>query len=627
MYKIALINMPFANLHMPSITLTQLKSVVENRFKNEVSLDVYYLNHDFANYLGLDLYDLITGSADSQNSGLGDWFFRQIAFPDEANNTGPYLSRYFPHHTEQMNTLKSGIVGKRHGLDRFMDSLISKYALDQAQLVGFTSMFMQNAAVFALARKLKACDSTITTIIGGANCESPMGQVIAKHVPAVDYVFSGPALKTFPELVQHCLAGEPRKVDSMKGVFTKRNYLFQSGPDAIGEELSIDVPIALDYKPFLNTLAENFPQDNIEPILLFETSRGCWWGERAHCTFCGLNGMSMGYRAMSAKLALEQFESLFEFAPGVTRLDAVDNILPKNYLQEVLPFVKTPEGMSIFYEVKADLSESDVQVLAKARVKVIQPGIESLATSTLKLMKKGTTAFRNLCLMKYCAVYDIEPAWNLLIGFPGEGEDVYRKYVDDIPLLVHLPPPTGVYPVRFDRYSPYFVKSKEYGLDLHPLDYYSLIYPFPEEALDNLAYYFGDTNSGAEYAQTMSKWIGRIKEKIDRWIDGWKDGKAGPKLLLNRNGDQYMITDSRSGELNEYCVGAIGSRILNFLADKPKRVGDVAREFSDIAGFNAAREVAVLREKGLLFQEEDRFLSLVLAANKQNGDKMIGNAL
>jgi len=402
----------------------------------------------------------------------------------------------------------------------------------------------------------------------------------------------------------------------MKGVFTKRNYLFQSGPEAIGEELSIEMPVDLDYKPFLNTLAENFPQDGIDPILLFETSRGCWWGERAHCTFCGLNGMSMGYRAMSPDLAVKQFEALFEFAPAVTRLDAVDNILPKSYVQEVLPFIKTPENMSIFYEVKADLSESDVQVLAKARVKIIQPGIESLATSTLKLMKKGTTAFRNLCLMKYCAVYDIVPAWNLLIGFPGEGEDVYRKYVDDIPLLVHLPPPTGVYPVRFDRYSPYFMKSKEYGLDLHPLDYYSLIYPFPEEALDNLAYYFADTNSGAEYAQTMSKWIGRIQEKIDRWIDAWKDDKASPKLLLYENGEQSMISDSRSGEVNEYSIGAISARVLNFLADKAKRVGDVAREFSDIAGFNAGQEVVSLREKGLLFQEEDRYLSLVLKGNK-----------
>jgi hypothetical protein len=30
----------------------------------------------------------------------------------------------------------------------------------------------------------------------------------------------------------------------------------------------------------------------------------------------------------------------------------------------------------------------------------------------------------------------IEPLWNLLIGFPGETEKVYRKSVDDLPLLV-----------------------------------------------------------------------------------------------------------------------------------------------------------------------------------------------
>src|SRR5689334_3591149 len=325
MYKIALINMPFANLQMPSIALTQLKSVVEDRFKNEVAVDIHYFNHDFANFLGLELYNRITDSADSQNSGLGDWFFRQIAFPDQANNMALYISRYFPYHTPQITALKNIVMEKRRGLDRFMDSLISKYALDQAQLVGFTSMFQQNAAAFSMARKLKARDSKIITVIGGANCESPMGQVIAKHVAAIDYVFSGPALKTFPQLVQYCMSQEPRKIDSMKGVFTKRNYFFQSGPEAIGEELSIDVQVNLDYKPFVNTLAKNFPQNNIKPILLFETSRGCWWGERAHCTFCGLNGMSMAYRAMSPDLALKQFESLFEFATKVPRLEAVDN--------------------------------------------------------------------------------------------------------------------------------------------------------------------------------------------------------------------------------------------------------------------------------------------------------------
>jgi ribosomal peptide maturation radical SAM protein 1 len=613
MYKIALINMPFADLAMPSIALTQLRAVVEQRFKDQVSIDIYYLNHDFARYLGLELYDRITHSADSQNAGLGDWFFRQTAFPELANNAGVYLSRYFPFHTEEMNKLKSGLLEKRRGLDQFLDSLIATYRFDQVQLVGFTSMFQQSAAAFSMARRLKECESKPIVVMGGANCESPMGQVIVKEVTPVDYVFSGPGLKSFPDFVQHCLNGEPGRASAIKCVFTKRNYIFQSGADAIGEELSIDVPVELDYRQFLYNLTQNFPEGEVDPILLFETSRGCWWGERAHCTFCGLNGVSMAYRAMSPDRALKQFESLFEFAPQVSRMDAVDNILPKSYFKEVLPHIKTPENVSLFYEVKADLSESDVQTLANARVRIIQPGIESLATSTLKLMKKGTSAFRNLALLKFCATYGIEPLWNLLIGFPGEGADVYRKYIDDLPLLTHLYPPSGVYPVRFDRYSPYFMKAKEYGLDLHPLDYYSLIYPFPAEALNDLAYYFADVNIGAEYAQTVSQWIGKIREKIDCWHEVWKSHDDHPVLLLYKHGDQHMIRDSRSGELKEYPITAVSARILNLMADT-KRIGDVNKEFTNGSSIDAAKEIAVLREKGLLFEEDNRFMSLPLIA-------------
>jgi ribosomal peptide maturation radical SAM protein 1 len=617
MFKIALINMPFANLQMPSIALTQLKSVVESRFQEQVAVDVLYLNHDCAHYFGKDLYGKILGSAEAQNSGLGDWMFRQAAFPDRANNVSLYLSRYFPLQNAEMNSLKSSILEKRRGLDRFLDSLITKYGLEQVDAVGFTSMFMQNVASFSLARKIKERNPKCVVVMGGANCESPMGQVIAKHVDAVDYVFSGPGLKNFPDFVEHLISGDTYKLGLIKGVFNKKNVIFQSGPDAIGEELPIDVPVDLDYGPFLQTLDQNFPNNEIEPILLFETSRGCWWGERAHCTFCGLNGTTMGYRAMAPELALKQFDSLFQFAPKVTRLDAVDNILPKNYISDVLPYVNTPENVAMFYEVKADLSESDMQVLAKARVKFIQPGIESLATSTLKLMKKGTSAFRNLCLLKFCAIYEVEPGWNLLIGFPGEGEDVYEMYVNNLPLLSHLPPPTGVYPVRFDRYSPYFTKAEEYGLDLQPLDYYPLIYPFPEEELAQLAYYFTDTRIGAEYALAASKWIGRLREKVQRWKNLWSNGGLPPQLFLRQEGNEYVMYDSRSGTAVEYAISDVTARMLRSMEIKPKDLIDLGREFSAVPGFDATKEMAYLQEKGLVFEEKGRFLTVALIAKTE----------
>src|SRR4029077_8771704 len=139
---------------------------------------------------------------------------------------------------------------KRFKLGPYMQDLITLYKLDRAQLVGFTSMFMQNTASFALARKLKQRNPGVVTVMGGANCEFPMGEVIAKHMDAIDFVFSGPALKSFPEFVQYCLDGRTAKGSTIRGVFS-RHGLPKSGTDTIGEDLEIDSPVELDYDSFL----------------------------------------------------------------------------------------------------------------------------------------------------------------------------------------------------------------------------------------------------------------------------------------------------------------------------------------------------------------------------------------
>jgi magnesium-protoporphyrin IX monomethyl ester (oxidative) cyclase len=287
--------------------------------------------------------------------------------------------------------------------------------------------------------------------------------------------------------------------------------------------------------------------------------------------------------------------------------------LPKNYLKEVLPYLEPPSHISIFYEVKADLSEEDVQVLANARVTQIQPGIESLATSTLKLMKKGTNAFQNIALLKNCAQYGISPGWNLLIGFPGEEESVYEKYIQDLPLLAHLPPPEDAFPVRFDRYSPYFVQAKKYDLDLHPLDYYSLTYPFDQESLANFAYYFTDRNLNATYSTTMIRWIGKIREKVGGWLKRWhgKDGAMMPALFIKERGKVTVIYDSRTGEVKEHYLDEIAANVLEYFS-KARRITDLAADLNHIPQLDPSREVAYLQERGLLFQEGERYLSLVL---------------
>jgi len=613
MLKVSLVNMPFATLQFPSIALTQLKSVAESSLGDQVRVRILYLNHDFAHYLGVDTYEVMN-SLQASNAGLGDWLYRSLAFPELADNADTYLQRYYPQRDAMMEARRRTILTKRAGLERFMESLIARHRLAAEDVVGFTTMFAQNTASFAMARLVKKHNPAVTTVIGGANCEAPMGKEVALHVPALDYVFSGPGLLSFPEFLQHRIDGDSDACDRIRGVFSKRNASALEGRDAVGQELPIDVPVPLDYEPFLAEIERSFPNGRVKPCLLFETSRGCWWGERAHCTFCGLNGGTMFYRAMPADQAIQLFTDMFErYGDRCKRFDAVDNIMPREYLTEVFPHVKAPEGVSLFYEVKADLKDHEMEVLGKSGVTSIQPGIEALSTGTLKLMKKGVTSFQNIRFLKNCLRYGIDPAWNLLIGFPGEKEDVYRKYIADMPNLTHLTPPSGAYPVRFDRYSPYFTRADEYGLKLSPYDFYHYVYPFPEESLANLAYYFEDRNYAADYMAEMVAWRDQLSAGCARWTERFQgtDGRPRASLTLAPNDDGAVVLDTRSGERIVHEVSPLAIRILSYIDSNGRRLGDIATHAgADVAAVTA--EVGRLRSRGLVFEEEERMIGLVL---------------
>jgi len=617
MYRITLINMPFAALRLPSLALTQLASRLRERFDGRVTVETCYLNHDVAQFLGVGLYHFIAHSADSNNSGLGDWFFRQAAFPDAPDNTDAYFRRYFPNRNARTATLKAKLLDKRPRLDEHLAALIREHRLDACDLVGFSSMFMQTTAGLAMARAIKDRHPRIITVMGGANCEPPMGEAIAANSPQLDFVFTGPGLVSFPAFVDRCLEGNAVKSGDIAGVVATAGAglrrLGLGAATGMGEELPVDTPIPLDYGPFLTSVDRVFPDGDIQPSLLFETSRGCWWGARAHCTFCGLNGSTMSYRSMAPDRALEQFNALFAHADRVFFFECVDNIMPQHYPKDVFAALNAPPDASIFYEVKADLSADDLAILSRARVNLLQPGIESLSTATLKLMKKGTSAFQNVALLKNCVVHDLFPIWNILMGFPGEDEEAHRKCLADLPALAHLPPPAGVLPVRFDRYSPYFTRASEYGLALEPMDFYELIYPFDRDTRRNLAYYFMDQNLSAPHFKHVMRWFGPLSAAVDAWRALWSAERSAclPKLHLTADATGPAVYDSRRGEAVVHPLGAVAKRVLERLST-PRDAAALHKELPDVRELEIEETLAWLRDRQLIFQENDRMLSLVL---------------
>lgn len=600
MHDVRLINMPFASLQMPSLALTQLASVTRREFGTDISVRTHYLNHDFAHFFGATGYQMLCYGKEHQVSAIGEWIFRDVAF-STTDNSEEYFHRYYPTPTEEWRRFREEIQEARDRLPDYLDELIDRYDLLAADLVGFTSMFQQNVPSLAMARRIKAHDPGIVTVIGGANCEAPMGQQLARSAPQIDYVFSGGALRSFPDLLTALRHGDRNAAARINGVFTSDNTekVLPRGP-----ELDVNAEVELDFDSFLTDLATGFPDTEIAPVLPFETSRGCWWGEHAHCTFCGLNGDLMQFRSMRPDRAIDLFSSLFKrYGTATEMFMCADNIMPREYTAEVFPHIKAPDGTQVFYEVKADLGRADLSTMADAGVTIVQPGIESLATSTLQHMKKGVSAFRNIQFLENCVLSGVKPIWNLLIGFPGEPGQVYEKYLSDIPNLWHLPPPAGLYVVRFDRYSPYFKRPEEYGLELAPMEYYRYVYPFDDDALRNIAYYFYDKNDEQPFPRNVAGWVDNLSTAVIAWRDAWERPAGPPELFLERGDDDGTVVDTRTGETRT-AVDETDCELLTLLAT-PRSIDRLPRHPA------TAARLTRFRERGWLFEEAQRAVSVV----------------
>src|SRR5262249_27735385 len=64
---------------------------------------------------------------------------------------------------------------REHDVPAFLDALVADVPWHDVRVVGFSSTFQQNAASFALARRLKQRYPDLVTVFGGANFDGGMG--------------------------------------------------------------------------------------------------------------------------------------------------------------------------------------------------------------------------------------------------------------------------------------------------------------------------------------------------------------------------------------------------------------------------------------------------------------------
>ena len=178
-------------------------------------------------------------------------------------------------------------------------------------------------------------------------------------------------------------------------------------------------------------------------LLPYESSRGCWWGAKHHCTFCGLNAQTMQHREKSADRVISELRLLLETHP-TRKVCVVDNIMPRSYFKTLLPRLRPSYQAFRCSTKRSRTSRSIKSRLRKAGVCDIQPGIEALSSALLTRMDKGVTARQNIALMRYARAVGLTLTWNLLYAFPGDHVEDYEETLRVVPLLRHIQPPGGL---------------------------------------------------------------------------------------------------------------------------------------------------------------------------------------
>ena len=489
MKKVLLLSMPMGALERPALGLSLLKARL-----NEVGFacDVRYLTFAFAEFIGQTDYQWMCYEL-PYTAFAGDWSFTQALYGDRPETEQAYVQEVMRQAWKLTDADIARVLHIRSMVPYFLSHCMDAIPWRDYSMVGFTSTFEQNIASLALAKRIKQAYPKISIVFGGANWEADMGYELHRQFSFVDFVCSGESEVSFPALVRRVFERTPMNGDRapIPGiVYRDRNKesVYTGNADLIRDMDALPLP---DFSDYFHDLNECTVSAAVSPTLLFETSRGCWWGAKSHCTFCGLNGGTMAFRSKSPRRALDEMEQLVD-RWQLNNVEAVDNILDMKYFGDMLPALASAgRSLQIFYEVKANLSREQVKLLSKAGVNRIQPGIESLSDHVLKLMRKGVTALRNIQLLKWCREFNITAEWNILYGFPGETPEDYRSLLELVRAIRFLRPPCAAGPIRLDRFSPYHNSPADFGLTkVRPLSTYHYLYPFEDESLKRIAYYF-----------------------------------------------------------------------------------------------------------------------------------------
>jgi ribosomal peptide maturation radical SAM protein 1 len=486
--SIALLVMPVHLPTMPSLAMATLAGGLRARGHK---VDAFPLHVTAAGHIGLPAYEIV-GAEDAWLHNVGEWLFSHPSITPGACNADT-MRRYLRDAGAPRRLPSLDLASLRRGFDALIDRWTETIDWRAYDVVGFSVVFQQLNASLRLAARIKDRSPRTRVVFGGSSMERPMGDAVLARYPWIDAVFSGYADTSLPAYVEVL-------------------------PPRATEPIGDDGPFDLDELPFpsfddyLRALDDAGLRGRIRPQILIETSRGCWYGEKHHCTFCGMNGVQMRFRKKSAGRVLEEVRALSRYG---LPLWATDNILDMGFFEDLFPRMKA-EGVRFpaFFEIKSNLRRDQLETLAAIGIDRLQPGIESLSTKVLHRMRKGVTGIQNVWFLRASEELGVYNQWNVLYGFPREEREEYAAMAALLPRLAHLEAPAGWGKIHLLRFSPNHADATNLGFtDLRPGPSYELAFGRHPRLADQ-AYVF---QHGYDDGRDPATYTRELDEACSRW--------------------------------------------------------------------------------------------------------------
>ncbi|MFH9234113.1 RiPP maturation radical SAM C-methyltransferase [Streptomyces globisporus] len=620
--RITLVNVPWSPIGFPSVALGLLKSLTLKEFP-EADVDVVYGNLDFVdwitkrvpefNYEDYRYYDL-----ESCYIGTGDWVFSSALYHDPQWKVPEFLKEFGPqsdadgqnlaHGTNEVRRMQTTLWLHEH-VEEFTDELARRIVAGNPEVVGFTTTFQTLTASMAVARRVKELAPQTLTVFGGANCEGSMGEALHRNFDFVDYVVRGEGELAWPGLLR-ALYEDEASFTTVPGLCWRDESATSQYNPVSKKPLPPAAMVMPHYDEYVAQFAKSHARFWLEPRLVLESSRGCWWGEKHHCTFCGLNGASMMFRSKRPEQFFNDLVTLTE-RHKILDVMIVDNILDMSYLDSLLPRLAEADlDLRLMYEMKANMKYEQLEIIANGGVVCVQPGIESLSSKVLKLMDKGVSGCLNVRVLRDAESLGLTVAWAYLYGFPGETDEDYTKIIEQFPVLHHLEPAGGDDRLAVQRFAPYFENPSLGFHERWAAPQYGLTYDLPEKELFDLAYIFKATHKGIgnDLAWTLRS---RMNE--------WRDAHWYSQLSYFETDEGITLTNTRPGF--DWDVVQLTTEVeiaLFQMLDQPRKLDYLQRECAKRFGTTDISSVIDRwMELGLLFTDDGRLIHVVTRDRNQ----------